>query len=106
MTFSLFLDDERYPPNDGRNWIVARNVDEAKDIIRDIGWPEYISFDHDLGDGEQTGKDFANWMICEHIEGENVFSENFRYYVHSQNPIGAKNIRDLIDGYLSFICRW
>lgn len=98
MKYSLFLDDERFPPRDNRVWIVSRNVREAKAVIEALGWPVHISFDHDLGEGELTGKDFANWIIEQDIDF-NVLSNDFTFYVHSQNPVGAENIRSLMEQY-------
>jgi hypothetical protein len=103
VNYALFIDDERDPPLDNRNWIIARSVDEAKEIVSDIGWPDYISFDHDLGENQETGKDFANFMVESHMNGVDVFNENFQYYVHSQNPTGAQNIRGLLDSFIQHI---
>ena len=57
-TFWLFLDDVRDPPNDGRNWQVFRKVGDLLEFI--LTHPNQIagiSFDHDMGDGNATGKD-------------------------------------------------
>lgn len=102
----LFLDDLRDPPNDGRRWVVARSCDEARRIITGGGgWsPFFVSFDHDLGDQgepEETGYTFAKWLIEQDLDRPGFLHSNFSYRVHSANPIGAENIRRLLDNYLS-----
>ena len=68
------------------------------------GMPDFISFDHDLGidENEQllpSGYDFAKWIIESDLDGVISISSTFRYKVHSQNPVGKKNITELLDGY-------
>jgi len=63
MTYSLFLDDERFPPNDGKNWEIARNFDDVLKLISTFGAPSYISFDHDLGEDEINGHEIVKkWL--------------------------------------------
>ena len=99
MTYKLFLDDVRSPPDE--SWIVARTYEEAIETVNAKGFPTTLSFDHDLGDDVHTGKDFANWLI-ERDLSENDMPEDFSYAVHSANPPGAANIRGILDGYLKF----
>jgi hypothetical protein len=99
MTYALFLDDERLPPDDGRPWAVARSVAEARALIAARGWPLHVSFDHDLGT-EETGKTFADWMVAQALDGAPAFPEGWTFSIHSQNPVGAANIRSLLEGYL------
>lgn len=99
----VFLDDLRDPPGDYRKWVVVRSFYEF------VGWCEFnsmediefMSFDHDLGESYgrelNTGYDVALWMAEMDYAGEAIFNENFRYRVHSSNPAGAKNIRNLMD---------
>lgn len=108
MTYALFIDDERFPPDDGRPWRIARTEAEVASILREHGPPEFISFDHDLGDGEPTGHDIAHKLV----NGDNGLMprspyatglpENFSFTVHSQNPVGARNIEALLFRYLEF----
>lgn len=111
MTYRLFLDDLRNPPD--RSWVTCRSVAAAQEYIEAYGYPYLISFDHDLGMKTTgvaggfiilaqevvapTGYDFAKWL-CECDLDEPWMSRlNFRYQVHSANPVGKRNI----DGYLS-----
>ena len=101
MTWKLFIDDERYPPNDGTDWKIARNLYEMRHLLIENGSPDFISFDHDLGDGTPTGFDIAKQLVEWDMVGYNFrFSDNFEYYVHSQNPVGKANIEGYINGYL------
>ena len=102
--YRLFLDDERdparvYPREHVGDWIVCRSVAEALDVFSDLGWPEWISFDHDLGNDQPTGMDLAKWLVNRDIEVGGMPAD-FTYEVHSANPVGAANIRGLLDGYL------
>jgi hypothetical protein len=103
MTWNLFLDDERYPPNDGREWVICRNGDQALDEFLYRGMPSYISFDHDLGEDSGTGYDIAKMLVEVDLQTPEEmyrFPENFSFYVHSQNPIGKANIEGLLNNYL------
>jgi hypothetical protein len=97
----LFLDDERFPPNDGAFWIIVRDVGEAVTLMEQTGCPGFLSFDHDLGKNVPTGYDLAHWMVERDMDQDGKFiPANFEYYVHSQNPPGAANIKALLDNYL------
>ena len=65
--------------------------------------PEFISFDHDLGENEFTGYVIAK-RLCDIDMNDELpsFSETFDYYVHSQNPVGKENIEKYLDNYLEF----
>lgn len=102
MTWNLFIDDERFPPNDGRDWVIARNIKEVKEAIAGLGFPGHISFDHDLGENQATGFNIARWMIDEDQNYGHVISTDLTFYVHSQNPVGKENIESLMNSYLKF----
>lgn len=103
MSYSLFLDDERHPKTE-REFVIVRSYGEAVAYVKKHGIPEYISFDHDLGEVDATGIDysgytFAKW-ICEHIiETE---GQMFEWNVHSANPIGAQNINGYLQQFANF----
>ncbi len=94
----IFLDDERFPPDDGREWIIARSFDDVLELTAN-GLIDYISFDHDLGDNVPTGMDVCKWLVEQDMNYA-VLDPNFTFYVHSQNPLGAENIRSYLDQYL------
>lgn len=108
MSWNLFLDDERLPPRDDREWAIARSCTDAIQLIRLKGsCPSYISFDHDLGAGETgpypDGMSFANWLVESDLDsGYNFIPSDFSFYVHSQNPVGRGNIEGILNNYLRF----
>lgn len=109
MTYKLFIDDERWPPiqHDPRypgEWHIARSSIAAMDTIEMMGIPAFISFDHDLG-GEDTSMQFIWWFIeyCMDLRergGTFIFPA---FDVHSQNPVGAANIRALMNSFTNFL---
>lgn len=110
MGWKLFLDDERWPKEDG--WRIIRSSFDAIETIKVEGMPQEIAFDHDLGiayndDGEyeDTSMRLIWWIIDQHYDGNLEIPEGFKYSVHSQNPIGAANIKGLMDGFLNDIGR-
>lgn len=91
MTYKLFIDDVREPTEGGACWwksdyIVARNVKEAIEIITEKGYPQHMSLDHDLGEDE-TVMEFLHWLAGNYYEEGPP-----DYVVHSANPIGRDNI--------------
>jgi hypothetical protein len=117
MTWTLFLDDIRFPEdvrydyNFGtyRGVIICRSMDDAVWCVKQYGLPTFISFDHDLadvhyetGDGEKTGYTFAKWF-CDYIMDNSLdIPEGFSYHVHSMNPVGAENIRAYMKNFLEY----
>lgn len=101
--YSLFIDDERFPPkNDGHNWIIARDYEDVMMMLRIHGMPGFISFDHDLGDGIPTGYDIAKTLVELDMDGDLDFRwpDDFSFYVHSRNPVGKANIEHYLNNYL------
>lgn len=94
--YNLFLDDERYPVD--KNDLIARNVDDAMWYIRTRGLPIFMSLDHDLGYGKMTGMDFVK-ILCAYIQDNDLDISNTTYYIHSQNPVGAKNMQTYLDQF-------
>lgn len=99
MTRQLFIDDERFPP-EGKDFAIVRSSAEAIEFVKINGCPSFISFDHDLG-GDDTSMKFIWWLIDSHLDGNVAIPENFSFYVHSQNPIGARNITELLNGFIA-----
>ena len=98
MTRKLFLDDERQPLDE--TWFVVRNPYDFINYIKNFGCPDVISFDHDLGQCE-TGYDLAKWLVEQDLEQDGeVIPENFKFFVHSANIVGKKNIKSYLNRYL------
>lgn len=122
MKTALYLDDVRTPTETlpGYNpWNVVRNYNEFRDWININGIPDLISFDHDLANEhtndyfnqvgaqgyqipnyeqykEKTGLDCARYVV-DYCQNNNVPLKQCA--VHSHNPVGAKNIQSLINGF-------
>lgn len=94
MIWNLYIDDLRFPPAD-REWIVCRSSQEALDRVAEMGMPQFISFDHDLGE-EDTTMVFLCRMVNEVWDGVSVPPD---YQIHSANPVGAENIRSFMDSW-------
>lgn len=66
------------------------------------GGPSLASFDHDLGDGEDAIS-FVRWLIEKDLDSDgSLIPRDFRFWVHSQNPVGKANIEGLLNSYLDF----
>lgn len=123
-TYNLFLDDERtpldayeYTKNSSYltyEWVVVRNYDSFVDKILKNGLPKIISFDHDLADihyktcinvteinydilVEKTGYHCAKWLVNYCVDLGNIPLP--KYFIHSMNFVGGKNIRCLLENY-------
>ena len=111
--WTLFLDDIRFPADvkydlgPYRNLIICRTMDDAVWCVEQYGLPIFISFDHDLadvhyiiGDGEKTGYTFAKWFCDYVMDNDLELHEDFGFFVHSMNPVGAENIRRYMENFL------
>lgn len=120
----LFLDDERIPSDvtwikiaNTTDWQIVRSFNAAVSWVQENGFPEVISFDHDLGyekfettdtgliivtdaTEEKSGYDFAKFLIEYDIQ-TNSMPLDFKFTVHSMNPIGSRNIQSILDNYIS-----
>lgn len=103
----IFIDDERFSPDDGENWIICRSMEQFQVWILASNIPTFISFDHDLGDNVPTGMDIAKWLI-EYDLDHDILPMDFSWYVHSQNVNGRDNINGLLANYSKvtgkFVC--
>lgn len=110
----LFLDDERFPEDIrwvtiadpsayNAQWEIVRSFEQAACWVSDNGFPDVVSFDHDLGTGP-SGYDFALWLIDLDLDC-GLMPVDFQYTVHSMNPVGAEKIRCLMDQYINKVHR-
>lgn len=99
-SWEMFIDDERFPGKDvSESVVIVRSSQEAIDFCTAVkSLPNNIMFDHDLG-GDDTSIRFIRWMIDELYRDEPKYKlrTDFKFSVHSQNPVGAKNIKSLMD---------
>ena len=88
-------------PRHKGDWIVVRSVEEAIAWVQHNTFPDFISFDNDLGKDQREGWEFAHWLIDYDLNTGRM-PEKFDFYVHSQNPVAAENIRSKLNSYLRF----
>jgi len=100
MTYRLFIDDQRDPPDDGHKWVIARNYEYAIHILQAFGSPLFCSFDNDIDSEPKQGKDVAKWMIEKDLDTPGWLPADFHFYVHSQNVSAAMFIHGLLSNYL------
>lgn len=108
----IFLDDERFPnentfPDAGKRTIyIVRAFDEFVSLMYHLsvgGFDAFtISFDHDLGANEPSGMDVAKWLVERDQDEYDWLNRDFKFYVHSQNPVGKANIESLLNNYMKF----
>ena len=90
MSWKLFLDDVREPIGPG--FTLARSTAMAVVlVIAPKEFPTYMSLDHDLGEGDDAMRFLKELHYIWEKKGSDpeLIPE---YVVHSENPIGAKNI--------------
>lgn len=94
MSYKLYIDDERLPPESRPDFILAKTYHEAITIIEEKGIPEHISFDYYL-DRHFTGLDVAMWLIthCEYHDLE----PNFTYQCHSSDKSARRDLVEFLD---------
>jgi hypothetical protein len=101
--YELFLDDERdLGPVLSTGTVLVRSSKDAINVVKSIGaLPKKIYFDHDLG-GDDTSINFIRVITEMVLDGKLKFRDDFSYEVHSQNPIGSKNICGSLNALLVF----
>jgi len=109
----MYLDDIRVPiqtykTSQNSDWVIVRSYDEFVNCITENGLPFMISFDHDLSIDhyipeidpttytEKTGYDCAKWLINYCMDNKQSLPS---FMVHSMNPVGAHNIRSLLNKF-------
>jgi hypothetical protein len=126
----VFLDDVRtidmvYSEFDSNEWVIVRDFHQFVNYINKYGIPEFVSFDHDLGfehtrfffnngghenppdpiDGdfkEKTGYDAAKWLVEYCINNDKKIP---KWFVHSANPVGNRNIREYLKNAEKYISK-
>jgi hypothetical protein len=101
MSYQMFIDDERFPAGNETDWIICRTLKEVTACVALHGMPNYISFDHDLGDDEPNGFEITKMLVDYDLDALHKFPSNFAWYIHSQNPIGKANIDSYLANYFN-----
>ena len=97
--YLLWVDDLRGVPNNyiGEYHIVyARSYEEAIHEVHRFNY-SVICLDHDLGE-EKTGYD-----VCKYIIENRIYCPEYR--IHTSNPVGRKNMTELLQRYTNAIIR-
>ena len=97
IIIKIWMDDVR-PAPDG--YIHCRSVNEAKAAIRFYernfsGDTILINLDHDSGDYFNDGGDYIK--ILDWLEEEDIVDTGYFFHLHTMNPVGAKNMRQIIE---------
>ena len=91
----LYLDDLR-PTPEGFDRVY--NYEEFVTYLERKGRPDFISFDHDLGE-DLSGYDCAKYLVEYCLEHQLPLPD---YQVHSKNPVGKENIERLLENFKNF----
>lgn len=78
--------------------VIARSSSKALELVKTLGVPAQISFDHDLG-GADTAFKFMVDLIDGHLGGRWNLGKLTSVQVHSANPIGAEKLIGLWRGF-------
>lgn len=93
----IWVDDVRKPPDGCDVW--CPTVEDAITTIKAFLYfydykEEYIlDLDHDAGTASIRGGDYIK--ILDWLE-ETGFGKYFKYHIHSMNPVGRENMRNII----------
>lgn len=93
----IWLDDERDAPE---GWTRVYTIEQLQTLLRTNKVTD-ISLDHDLGDGNQTGYDFLNWLEAQVFIGK--WKNIPELKIHSANPVGRKNMEAAIGSIKNII---
>lgn len=96
----LWVDDFREPPDD--TWIVARKVQPAIRLIATQNIT-VISLDHDIENrpDDETFQPVA-YFIGEKYNSDTFWADELEVTIHSDNPVGAKELIAILEDYCVF----
>lgn len=97
IIIKIWVDDVQ-PAPDG--YIHCRSVNETKAVIRfyERNFSDdtiLINLDHDSGDYFNDGGDYIK--ILDWLEEEDIVDTEYFFHLHTRNPAGAKNMRQIIE---------
>lgn len=96
----LWIDDIRIPPDN--TFDIARTYDDAISLLQTNQY-DHIWLDHDLSDfkdgKERTGYSIVQWLVERKVMDDLHVPNHYSFL--TSNPVGRKNMKDLIDRYLS-----
>ena len=85
---------------------IVRTYHDFVAYIQTNGLPHFISFDNDLGLDEHgelapDGYAAAKWLVYE----SGLDLRDLEFYVHSANPVAARQIEGLLTNYIAHLKR-
>lgn len=99
-TFTPDIEDWRKPPAGETDWKIATNSAGALICCMAYGIPEFIDFDHDLGELASGESDTSMKFLKDLFDFyPDAIDEIKGYRIHSANPEGAKNIEAYMDSW-------
>ena len=87
-------------------FVVVRSYEDCITYIKSNGLPDFMSFDNDLGEDENhivlpDGYAVAKWLVYK----SGLDLTNFKFRVHSANPVAKDQIESLLRNYIKFIAK-
>lgn len=93
----IWVDDVRPAP---AGFVWCKSVNQTKAVINDYVRQHssydtiLIDLDHDAGDYFKDGGDYIK--ILDWLEEQQIVNANYFFKIHSQNPVGVMNMKDII----------
>lgn len=95
----VYLDDVREEPE---GWVRTKTVAETIELLK-TGEVTEISLDHDLGECAPPGIKVLDWILEQVLTG---WQPPRKIWVHSQNPYGARAMRQLAERISHYYKEW
>lgn len=94
--YNTHLTREEYEPYICHNY--QEVIDLVKSILENDAEAAFIfDLDHDLGEGNENELEPTGYDICKWILENEINLTGF--HIHSMNPVGARNMRQLLSHY-------
>lgn len=90
---NVWLDDKR--PMPAGFDVHTINAHHAVMLLR-VGLVDMISLDHDLGDEAIYGTGYTVAKAIEEMSDAGTLRRRLNVYLHTQNPVGRKNMADAL----------
>ncbi len=92
----LWIDDVR-PAPEGYVWVKSVKSAQTKIYNYEHNMNDdtiIIDLDHDAGDYVSDGGDYIK--LLDWLEAKNIVDTGYFFHIHSMNPVGAQNMRAII----------
>lgn len=97
----IWIDDVRYPPDNGKDWIWHKAINPAlRFITENIHLISVIDLDHDAGEFRRPFDNEDYIVILKELERlerrGKISCKHIQFRLHSMNPVGVQNMRAII----------